>query len=124
MLVMADWNFSGYPVAARVAATGADLLFRVKTNQWLPVLERLGDGPYRSVLATPASGRRHTTARHHGKALPGPPAGLAVPVIDADITITPAGGEPRTARFRRSTPLPDEHQAPPDQAAPGYAQRW
>jgi hypothetical protein len=124
MLVLADRNFSGYPVAARVAATGADLLFRVKTSQWLPVLERLGDGSCRSVLATPASGRRHTTARHHGKALPGPPAGLAVRVIDADITITPAGGEPRTERFRLITTLPDEAQAPADQVAACYAQRW
>src|SRR5260370_21929551 len=115
MRLRADGTFSGYPVAARVAATGADLLFRVKTNQWLPVLERLGDGSYRSVLATPASGRRHTTARHHGNALPGPPAGLAVRVIDADITITPAGGEPPTERFRLITTLPDDAQAPADQ---------
>jgi hypothetical protein len=44
MLVLADRNFGGYPVAAALAATGADLLIRIKSSQWLPVLETLPDG--------------------------------------------------------------------------------
>jgi hypothetical protein len=54
MLVLADRNFGGYPAAAALAATGADLLIRVKSSQWLPVLEVLPDGSYRSVLPAPA----------------------------------------------------------------------
>ncbi len=124
MLVIADRNFCGYPVDARLAATGADLLIRVKSSQWLPALEHLPDGSARSVLAEPASGRRHAWARRRGKVLPDPPAGLAVRVIEADITITPAGGTPRTEHHRLITTLPDPAQAPAEAVAACYAQRW
>lgn len=124
MLVLADRNFCGYPVAAPIAATGADLLFRVKSSQWLPVLETLPDGSYLSVLASPASGRQHAAARRHGKTLPAPPAGLTVRVIDADITITPAGAPPRTERYRLITTLLDPATAPAQAIAACYAQRW
>jgi hypothetical protein len=123
MLILADRNFSGYPVAAVLAAAGADLLIRVKSSQWLPVLQTLPDGSYRSVLATPAAGRRHADARRRGRALPGPPAGLPVRVIEADITIT-AAGTPRTERVRLITTLPDWQQAPAAGLAACYAQRW
>lgn len=123
MLMLADRNFCGYPVAARIAATGADLLFRVKSSQWSPVLEALPDGSYRSVLAEPASGQRHAWARKRGKTLPGPAAGLAVRVIDADITITPAG-EPRTEHYRLITTLASAADAPARAIAACYAQRW
>ena len=63
MLVLADRNFGGYPVAAALAATGADLLIRVKASQRLPVLEALPDGSYRSVLADPARPARAAACR-------------------------------------------------------------
>jgi hypothetical protein len=124
MLVLADRNFCGYPVAAALAATGADLLIRVKSSQWLPVLEPLPDGSYRSVLPCPASGRRHARARYRGGRLAGPPAGLAVRVIEADITITPEGGEPRTEHCRLITTLAGPAAAPASAIAACYAQRW
>ena len=124
MLVLADRNFGGYPAAAALAATGADLLIRVKSSQWLPVLEVLPDGSYRSVLPAPAAGRRHAVARHRGRPLPGPPAGLPVRVITADLTITPAGGKPRTERCRLITTLADWRAAPAAGLAACYAQRW
>ncbi len=107
MLVLADRNFGGYQVAATLAATGADLLIRVKTAsaRWLPALRALPDGSYLSVLPVPASGRAHARARHEGRPLATPPAGLAVRVIEADITSTPAGGGPRTERYRLITTL-------------------
>ena len=123
MLILADRNFCGYPVAAVIAAAGADLLFRVKSSQWLPVLEALPDGSYRSVLACPAAGRRHATARHEGRPLPGPPAGLAVRVIDACITFTPARGPARAERCRLITTL-TAADAPAEALAACYAQRW
>jgi hypothetical protein len=70
MLVIADRNFGGYPVAAALAATGADLLIRVKSSQWLPVLEVLPDGSARSVLPHPAAGRRAAVARHRAGRCP------------------------------------------------------
>lgn len=71
MLVLADRNFGGYPVAAALAATGADLLIRVKaaSARWLPALRALPDGSYLSVLPVPASGRAHARARHEGRPL-------------------------------------------------------
>jgi hypothetical protein len=124
MLVLADRNFCGYPVVACLAATGADVLIRVKSSQWLPVLEALPDGSYRSVLACPASGRRYSEARYRGRPLAGPPAGLAVRVIEADITITCEGGEPRTEHVRLITTLADPAAAPASAVAACYAQRW
>jgi hypothetical protein len=124
MLLLADRNFSGYPVAAALAATGADLLIRVKSSQWLTVLDVLPDGSYRSVLATPAAGQRHANARRRGKILPGPPAGLPVRLIEADITITTAGAPPRTERCRLITTLADWRAAPAPELAACYAQRW
>jgi hypothetical protein len=124
MLVLADRNFCGYPVAACLAATGADLLIRVKSSQWLPVLEVLPDGSCRSVLATPAAGRRAAGARYCHRRLPRPPAGLPVRLIEASITITPAGGPPRTERCRLITTLADPATAPAAALAACYAQRW
>jgi DDE family transposase len=125
-IIDADRNFSGYPVAAALAATGADLLIRAKApaGQWLPVLRALPDGSYLSVLPEPASGRAHARARHRGRTLPGPPAGLPVRVIQAGITITPAGGAPRTEQYRLITTLLDARAAPATAIAACYAQRW
>jgi hypothetical protein len=124
MLLLADRNFSGYPVAAALAATGADLLIRVKSSQWLTTLSVLPDGSCRPVLATPAAGQRHANARRRGKILPGPPAGLPVRLIEADITITPAGETPRTEHCRLITTLAGPAQAPAADLAACYAQRW
>jgi hypothetical protein len=124
MLILADRNFSGWPAAAALAATGADLLIRVKSGRWLPILEILPDGSARSVLPAPAAGRRAAVARCRGRPLPGPPAGLPVRLIEADITITPAGGEPRTERIRLITTLADWQAAPAAALAACYAQRW
>jgi Insertion element 4 transposase N-terminal/Transposase DDE domain len=132
MLVLADRNFCGYAVVACLAATGADVLIRAKSSQRLPVLEALGDGSYRSVLADPAAARvllhRNGTRRRRGSKLgPDPRSGLPgipVRVIEADITITPAGATPHTERCRLITTLLDPAAAPAGQVAACYAQRW
>ena len=124
MLVLADRNFSGYPAAAALAATGADLLVRVRSSQWLPILEVLPDGSARSVLATPKTGQRHANARRRGQILAETPPGLPVRLIETDITITPAGGTPRTEHCRLITTLADHTQAPAGDLAACYAQRW
>ncbi|MBO0773697.1 MAG: IS4 family transposase [Actinobacteria bacterium] len=124
MLVLADRNFSGHKVAAALAATGADVLIRAKSSQWLPVLQPLPDGSARSVLPDPASGHAHADARYRGRVLPGPPAGLTVRLIEADITTTPGGGPPRTGRYRLITTLLDHRAAPAAALAACYAQRW
>ena len=131
MLVIADRNFCGYPVAACLAATGADVLIRAKCSQRLLVLHALADGSYGSILPNPAAAR----ARHNRNAMrrarrstlgpdTGPVPGLPVRVIEADLTLTPAGGPPRTERYRLITTLTDPAQAPAAQIAACYAQRW
>lgn len=131
MLALADRNFSGYPVVARLTATGADVLIRVKSSQQLPVLEELADGSYRSVLPDPAAAhtllaRNGTRRRRGSRQGPDPRSslpGIPVRVIEADITITPDGQPPRTERCRLITTLTDPAQAPAAQLAACYAQR-
>jgi hypothetical protein len=132
MLVLADRNFCGYPMVAALAATGADVLIRARSSQRLPVLQVLADGSYRSVLPDPAAARvllhRNGTRRRRGsKRGPDSRAGLpgiTVRAIEADITITPAGGTPRTERCRLLTTLLDPTTAPASQLAACYTQRW
>lgn len=124
MLVLADRAFCGYPVVTAITATGADVLIRVRSTQWLPVLQALPDGSYLSVLPEPASGRAHARARHRGRPRPGPAEGLTVRVIDAGVCITPAGAPPRTERYRLITTLLDPAAAPAGAIAGCYAQRW
>src|SRR5262245_46906671 len=46
ILLIADRGFVGFDLWAEAAATGADLLWRVKSNMVLPVLQLLPDGSY------------------------------------------------------------------------------
>jgi Transposase DDE domain len=61
---------------------------------------------------------------------PAPPSsratlpGIAIRVIEAGITLTPAGGPPRTERYRLITTLTDPAAAPAEAIAGCYAQRW
>jgi hypothetical protein len=50
MLCLADRAFLGYALWRDAAATGADLLWRVRSRDILPCLERLADGSYLSRL--------------------------------------------------------------------------
>jgi hypothetical protein len=52
-LLIADRNFYNWPDWCAAADTGAALLWRVKADLRLPVLELLPDGSYRSVLVNP-----------------------------------------------------------------------
>jgi hypothetical protein len=50
MLVIADRGFCGYPLWRKAAATGADLLWRAKTNMTPRHVETLGDGSWLAEL--------------------------------------------------------------------------
>jgi Insertion element 4 transposase N-terminal/Transposase DDE domain len=52
-LLIADRNFYGWQDWCAAAASGASLLWRVKADLALPVLELLPDGSYSSVLISP-----------------------------------------------------------------------
>jgi hypothetical protein len=102
MIVLGDRNFAAADLIAQIAATGAEVLIRVKTGRTghkLPVCGRLRDGSYLSQI--------------------GP---TQVRVIDAAIIITTEEG-PRRAVYRLITTVLD-----PDCSAEEivrlYHQRW
>lgn len=69
-------------------------------------------------------GRRLAMARHRGRPAARVPRGIPVRVIEADITITPAAGPPRTGYYRLITTLHDTARAPALAIARTYAMRW
>jgi len=100
MILLADRNFAAADLLAQIAATGADLLVRLKSGRKMPVLARYPDGSYLSIL-----GR------------------LPVRVIEAEITIATTTGH-RTGLYRLATTLLDHHQHPAEQLIRLYHQRW
>src|SRR4051795_9854440 len=62
MLCLADRQFFGHVLWGEAAATGADLLWRVKRNLRLPRETRLADGSYLSTIYPGEKDRRHRTA--------------------------------------------------------------
>jgi len=100
MILLADRNFAAADLLAQIAATGADLLVRLKDGRKMPVLARYPDGSYLSIL-----GR------------------LPVRVIEAEITIATTTGH-RTGLYRLATTLLDHHQHPAEQLIRLYHQRW
>jgi len=100
MIVLADRNFAAAKLIAAIAATGADVLVRVKNSRQMPVLARYPDGSHLSLL--------------------GP---LRVRVIDCQITVSTSTGR-RTERYRLVTTLLDHHRCPAAELVTLYHQRW
>ena len=79
-LLIADRNFYNWEDWCAAAGTGAALLWRVKADLRLPVLDLLPDGSYRSVLVSPRSrarrgsswSRPRAAARTWTRTRPGP----------------------------------------------------
>ncbi|MCY3879000.1 MAG: IS4 family transposase [Rhodobacteraceae bacterium] len=103
-LVLADRYYMGFPLWSRAVATGADLLWRVKTNMRFPVIERLDDGSWRSVLR--GSGRDRRKSRGE----------LPVRIIAYRIR------EGETVML--ATTLADHRAAPAEELAALYHGRW
>jgi len=101
MLLLADRNFAAADLIELVAATGADLLFRAKSNRKLPVISHCGDGSWPSRIGT-------TTVR----------------VIDAQVVVRLAGGPRRTERYLLITTLTDHRRYPATDLVALYHQRW
>jgi hypothetical protein len=110
MLVLADRGFTAHPLFAAAADTGADLLWRAKTNAVLPVLERLPDGSFRSELVATAD----KATREHVQ---------GVRVVEYAIDDAGRAGA-SGARYRLVTTITDPAKAPADELAALYAQRW
>jgi hypothetical protein len=100
MILLADRNFGAKGLLADIAATGAEVLVRLKSGRRMPVLARFPDGSYLSTLGE-----------------------LRVRVIDCEITVTTAAGK-HTGHYRLATTLLDHHRHPAAELTALYHQRW
>jgi DDE family transposase len=108
MLCLADRQFFGYALWQAAAATGADLLWRVKHNLRLPRATVLADGSYLTTLYPSDKDRRHGAN------------GTRVRVVEYRLAGI-AGAEPL---YRLVTTILDPGQAPAAALAALYHERW
>ena len=108
LLCLADRNFYGFKLWNQAAATGADLLWRVKTNLRLPCQQRLPDGSY---LSRVYGSKRDFRRRQNG---------VVVRVIEYQLEGV-AEAEPL---YRLITTILDPDQAPAAELAALYHERW
>ena len=108
MLCLADRSFLGFELWQQARATGADLLWRVKRNVRLPVEKRLPDGSYLSTVYATQKDRR----RGRG--------GVVVRVIEYALEV----GDDSEPLYRLVTTLLDHEQAPAQELAALYPERW
>ena len=108
MLCLADRLFFSYRLWHRAHAGGADLLWRVKKDLRFAVEQRLADGSYLSRIYPSAPVRRR------------PSEAVVVRVIEYRLEGVP-GAEPA---YRLVTTLLDPAQAPGEELAALYHERW
>ena len=106
MLLMADRCFYGYELWNEARATGAQLLWRVKSSMLLPAEETLADGSYLSTVYPSPKARRHRLD------------GVVVRVIKYQL------GDDNTTTYRLITTLLDPTQSPAGELAALYHERW
>ncbi|TFC89519.1 IS4 family transposase [Cryobacterium sp. TmT2-59] len=108
MLVLADRGFYGFRLWQQATATGADLLWRVKTNLRPRYQETLADGSWLAhIVPTSGTARASTTP-------------LTVRVID--YTIDDGRENPESYRLLTTILNPDEASA--EELATVYSERW
>lgn len=108
MLCLADRNFYGFELWKQASATGADLLWRIKANIFLPCEKRLPDGSYLSRVYGSQTDQRHKEN------------GVVVRVIEYRLDGT-EGAEPI---YRLLTTILDHEKAPATELAALYHERW
>ncbi len=110
MLCLADRGFTSHPLFAEASRTGAQLLWRAKSNAVFPVLERHEDGSFRSELV--ASDDKHK--RDHV---------IPVRVIEYRV-VDPGRLKAAGVTYRLVTTILDPEAAPGAELAALYAERW
>jgi hypothetical protein len=108
MLCLADRLFYGFDLWTQAAATGADLLWRMKKNLRLPCEQRLPDGSYLSRISPTTKDQRHGRK------------GVVVRVVEYTLHGVP-GVEPI---YRLLTTILDPDAAPAAELAALYHERW
>ena len=111
MLCLADRGLAGFPLWQAAQATGAQLLWRVAKNRKLPVIKRLADGSYLSMIEPAPATQKNMT---------GSAASITVRVIDYQLPGVP-DAEPI---YRVITTLLDDKEANASDLAKLFHQRW
>ncbi len=111
MLLLADRGFFSYALWRKAIATGADLLWRVRTDRGGPTPIHLEDLPDGSWLA-------HLQQTHSAAARAAEP----MPVRVIDYTIDDGRDNPTT--YRLFTTVTDPEQVSAVELAAAYTQRW
>jgi len=107
-LCILDRGFVGYPLWQQLAATGADLLCRLRSNMHFPCEQRLADGSYLSTYYPSERDRARGTR------------GIRLRIIEYRLPHVP-DGEPV---YRVGTTILDPAEAPADELATLYHERW
>ena len=108
MLCLADRGFFGFEMWKQAAATGADLLWRVRKNIYLPCEKRLPDGSYLSRIYPSQQDQRR--GRN----------GIVVRVVEYRLE----GVEGAEPLYRLATTILDHELAPAAELAALYHERW
>ena len=101
MLLLIDRGFDGGDFLAAVAATKAQFLVRLTSTRRLPVLRRLPDGSFLSVIG-----------------------GVKVRIITAKVSVTCHDGTAYGGVYRLATTLLDHRAYPADALMTLYHERW
>jgi hypothetical protein len=109
MLLLADRGLVSFDLWRTMTQTGADLLWRTRTNAVLPVVQTLPDGSYLSQIV---AARDH----RHGR------DPITVRVVE--YRLQDPGRPRRRAPYRLVTTILDPDAAPAVELAALYAQRW
>jgi hypothetical protein len=107
MLLLADRNFYGYALWQTASSSGCKLLWRVKANLKLPREHVLPDGSYLSSVYSSKD-----RARKHGQMVR-----IVEYTLKEDVLSTPE-------TYRLITNIIDHTQAPADELAALYHERW
>lgn len=110
MLCLADRGFFSHALWKQAVETGAELLWRIPSNALLPCVERLDDGSYLSKVFASQSDRERDRR------------GLQVRVIEFKLEGLAHGGDEEL--YRLITTLLDPEQAPAQELAALYHERW
>jgi Insertion element 4 transposase N-terminal/Transposase DDE domain len=107
MLLLADRGFYGFSLWQQAAASGADLLWRMRSSQRLDPIEELPDGSFLSQVYEIRNFKRRGE-------------GMVVRVIDYTID----DGRDHDTSYRLMTTMLDPDTVSAEQLASAYAQRW
>ena len=122
-LLIADRNFYSWTGWAAASASGAELLWRVKSDLSLPVIATLPDGSYTALLVNPAikgkTRARRVEAAHGGEPIEEDQARV-VRVIECQVPDRDGDGE----LICLITTITEHAAAPAMALAGAYHQRW